>query len=699
MSQQSQGQNILIIDDDQNHVTLMTRRLEAEGYNIYVAYDGLDGLNQATHRRPDLIITDVLLPKMSGFQVVEQIKANPETSNIPIVMMSAVYVTDEDMIRGVELGAESYMAKADLAMRKPLEAEALLAAVAELLKGVSVPSEAAVTARLLVADDDANMVRLVTKRLEPEGFQVESASDGQQALDKIATGNYDLVLLDYKMPEVDGLTVLSRVKESKPDTAVVIMTAYGSEAVAMESLRRGADDYLIKPLDENEPLPTVRVNLEKVRRRREVEETSARLRHSTSPEFEDKQRLIAELRHSSISLMEQYDMLLAAQEQNRAYAERLEQMVEERTGNLQQRTRELSVLHEVLSAATRSLELPEVFEITLAELSQLLKAQASAAFVVDQATSRLRLVTQTDLPEEFLRWVSVGYEENEELSQAVASGQAAMIEDLSEQRGLSIIADRARCAIVVPMKTSNEVVGIILVTCGESRDIDESGWRLLGTLGEEVGVVVENVRLYENLRMAYLSTIRALAEAVDAKDSYTRGHSDRVAMLAAATATELGLSPDLVEEIRNAGYLHDIGKIGTPDSVLVKKGVLTAEEKETMKLHPGASHRILSHARMADNIKEMIRHHHERYDGSGYPDGLKGEEIPLGSRILAVADAYEAMTSNRPYRDCMAVEDAVRELRDNVGEQFDGLVVEAFLRVREKVDCETDSKGGADVRP
>lgn len=699
MSQQSQGQNILIIDDDQNHVTLMTRRLEAEGYNIYVANDGLDGLNQATHRRPDLIITDVLLPKMSGFQVVEQIKANPETSNIPIVMMSAVYVTDEDMIRGVELGAESYMAKADLAMRKPLEAEALLAAVAELLKGVSVPSEAAATARLLVADDDANMLRLVTKRLEPEGFQVESASDGQQALDKIATGNYDLVLLDYKMPEVDGLTVLSRVKESKPDTAVVIMTAYGSEAVAMESLRRGADDYLIKPLDENEPLPTVRVNLEKVRRRREVEETSARLRHSTSPEFEDKQRLIAELRHSSISLMEQYDMLLAAQEQNRAYAERLEQMVEERTGNLQQRTRELSVLHEVLSAATRSLELPEVFEITLAELSQLLKAQASAAFVIDQATSRLRLITQTDLPEEFLRWVSIGYEENEELSQAVASGQAAMIEDLSEQRGLSIIADRARCAIVVPMKTSNEVVGIILVTCGESRDIDESGWRLLGTLGEEVGVVVENVRLYENLRMAYLSTIRALAEAVDAKDSYTRGHSDRVAMLAAATATELGLSPDLVEEIRNAGYLHDIGKIGTPDSVLVKKGVLTAEEKETMKLHPGASHRILSHARMADNIKEMIRHHHERYDGSGYPDGLKGEEIPLGSRILAVADAYEAMTSNRPYRDCMAVEDAVRELRDNVGEQFDGLVVEAFLRVREKVDCETDSKGGADVRP
>lgn len=697
MNQRSRVQSILIVDDDQNHVTLMSRRLEAAGYNIYVAYDGLDGLNQATHRRPDLIITDVLLPKMSGFQLVEQVKANPETSTIPIVMMSAVYVTDEDMMRGVELGAESYMAKADLALRKPLEAEALLAAVGELLKGASSPAEGAIGSRIMVADDDANTVRLVTKRLQSEGFQVESASDGQEALDKIAAGSYDLVLLDYKMPEVDGLTVLSRVKESKPNTAVVIMTAYGSEAVAMESLRRGADDYLIKPLDENEPLPTVRVNLEKVRRRIEVEDTSARLRHEAAPEYEDKKRLIEELRHSSISLMEQYDMLLAAQEQNRAYAERLEQMVEERTGNLQQRTRELSVLHAVLSAATRSLELPQVFEITLAELGELLQANASAAFVIDQVTSRLRLITQTDLPEEFLRWVSTGYEENEALSQAVASGKATLIDNLSEQGGLSIIADQAQCIIVVPMKTSNEVAGIILVTCSESRDIDEGGWRLLGTLGEEVGVVVENVRLYENLRMAYLSTIRALAEAVDAKDSYTRGHSDRVSTLAAATAVEMGLLPDMVDEIRNAGYLHDIGKIGTPDSVLVKNGVLTVEEMETMKLHPGASHRILSHAQMADSIKDMIRHHHERYDGTGYPDGLKGEEIPLGSRILSVADAYEAMTSNRPYRDCMALEEALRELKDNSGEQFDSKVVEAFLRIREKVDSEADPEGGADA--
>lgn len=684
----SEGSNrsILIVDDDQNHVTLMSRRLEAAGYRTLIAGDGLDGYNQAVHRRPDLIITDVLLPKMSGFQLVEQVKSNPETSTIPIIMMSAVYVTDEDMMRGVELGAESYMAKADLAMRKPMQAEALLEAAAELLGSVEDREQKPAVARVLVADDDPNTVRLVTKRLMPEGFQVDSAADGQEALEKMEAGHYDLVLLDYKMPEVDGLTVLSRVKESQPATAVVIMTAYGSETVAMESLRRGADDYLIKPLDENEPLPTVRVNLQKVRRRREIEDSAARLRMSASPEFEDKERLISELRQSSISLMEQYDKLLAAEEQNRAYAERLEQMVEERTGDLKRRTMELSVLHSVLSAATRSLELPEVLKITMKEISDMLQAVSSAAFVLDQMAGRLRLVYQSGLPEDFLRWVSRSADESLEFSEVTTGGEPVVIGELADKEGLSIIAGQAECVVMIPMRTSSEVVGLMMAVCADSREVDEGSWKLLRAIGEEVGVVVENVRLYENLRLAYLSTIRALAEAVDAKDSYTRGHSDRVSALAEATAAELGLPSEEVENIRNAGYLHDIGKIGTPDSVLTKSGVLTADEMETMKLHPGASQRILSHAQLPDGVKAMIRHHHERFDGSGYPDGLKGDEIPLGSKILAVADAYEAMTSNRPYRDSLTVTEALRELKSHSGDQFDPRIVDAFLRVREKIE-------------
>lgn len=685
------GQNILLIDDDVNHITLLKKRLEASGYTALVAHDGVDGLNQAVHQRPDLIITDVLLPKMNGFQLVEQLKSNPETNSIPIIMMSAVYVTDEDMAKGFDLGAETYVAKADLALRKPLQEEALLEATAALLK-VTPGGMEAPPARILVVDDDQEAVRLITKRLQPEGYMLDVAHDGREALEKVIAIPFDLVLLDIKLPEVDGLTALSKIKENRPDTCVIMMTAYGSEQVAVEALKRGADDYMIKPLEQDEPLPTVRQSLEKLRRRREVDHAAESLRKNSTPDMEEKQRLIDELRQSSIILMEQYDRLLAAEEQNRAYSERLEQMVDERTHDLQRRTMELSALHSVLSAATRSLDLPEVLVVALGELEHILGTSASAAFVVDQDTKRLRLVAQHEMSADFLRQISRAPGGDGIFAKVIESGKGVLIQDPQNEKELADIGRDVACLVVFPMKSVAAVVGLIVGVCIDQKEIDESGWRLLDSIGEEMGVVVENVRLYENLRLAYLSTIRALAEAVDAKDAHTRGHSDKVSAFAVAIAKKLGLDDDFIENIRDAGYLHDIGKIGTPDAVLTKRGVLTAEEMDTMRLHPGASHKILAPARLPEEIKEMIWHHHERFNGGGYPDGLKLDEIPLGSRILAVADAYEAMTADRPYRDCMSTDEAVEELRRCAGEQFDPMVVEAFLEIRVNLESAVEEE-------
>lgn len=687
------GQKILVVDDDVNHVILLKKRLEASGYTTLTAHDGVDGLNQAVHQRPDLIITDVLLPKMNGFQLVEQLKSNPETNSIPIIMMSAVYVTDEDMAKGFELGAETYVAKADLALRKPLQEEALLEATASLLQGEKA-REGAGAPQILVVDDDPEAVRLIVKRLENEGYQLDIARDGLEAQNKALALSYDLILLDVRLPEIDGLTVLSKVKEIRPETSVVMMTAYGSEDVAVEALKRGADDYLIKPLDEDEPLPTVRLNLEKLRRRREVEQAAKRLRETGSPEMEDKERLIEELRQSSITLMEQYNRLLASEEQNRVYAERLEQMVDERTEDLQRRTRELAALHSVLTAATQSLDLPEVLVVALGELDQILGTSASAAFVVDQDTGRLRLAAQHGMPAEFLRLISRAPGGDGIFSRVLNSGKGIIIQNPADDGDMSSLDPETACLVVFPMKSINDVVGVIVGVCLEQKEIDEKGWKLLDAIGEEMGVVVENVRLYENLRQAYLSTIRALAEAVDAKDTYTRGHSDKVSAYAVAIAAGMGLDDEFVSSIRDAGYLHDIGKIGTPDAILTKQGVLTPEEMDTMREHPGASHKILMQARLHQEIKEMIRHHHERYDGSGYPDGLNGEDIPLGSRILAVADAYEAMTADRPYRQSLSRDEAVAELKRCCGEQFDASIVEVFLQVRSEAESGLKEEAG-----
>ena len=675
------GEKILIVDDDQNHVLLLKKRLQAAGYQTMVASDGVEGLSQAVHQRPDLIITDVLLPRMNGFQLAERLKSNPETENIPIIMMSSVYVTDEDMQRGFELGAETYVAKADLALRKPLQEEELLKATA-LLLGKAEAADAHPPSRVLVVEDDAGAARLIRKRLLPESFQVDTAPDGEEALAKIAANSFDAVLLDIKLPRLGGLDVLEQVRDSHPGLAVVMMTAYGSESIAAEALRRGADDYLIKPLENGEPAQTLRIALEKKRRRRELAETGSRLRGLSVPEEENKKRLIEELRASGIALMDQYNRLLKAEEKNREYAEQLEHMVDERTRDLQRRTRDLSILHAVLTAGTRSHDLAGVLQTALEQIDKMIPMEASAAFIVEQETRRLRLGAQKDMPADFLRWVSRTSGGEGVFGQVLRTGRDQLVTDLTRDIHLgsffTTVTD-VPSMIVFPMTAATEVVGLVVGIFPREQKLDGGVWRLLDSIGVELGVVVENVRLYENLTQAYLSTIRALAEAVDAKDAYTRGHSDKVSAYAVAIARHMQLDSETVQNIRDSGYLHDIGKIGTPDAVLLKKGVLTFEEMSTMKLHPDTSHKILEQARIPAEVKDIIRHHHERFDGGGYPDGLAGEEIPLGSRILSVADAFDAMTSERPYRLPFSQAEAIAELKRCVGDQFDPEVVEAFL--------------------
>lgn len=176
------------------------------------------------------------------------------------------------------------------------------------------------------------------------------------------------------------------------------------------------------------------------------------------------------------------------------------------------------------------------------------------------------------------------------------------------------------------------------------------------------------------------NTINSLVHTLEAKDKYTEGHSRRVADTALAVAKRLGLSPRDQEELHLAGLFHDIGKIGVRESVLHKEGKLTPEEYEIIKEHVVIGVKILEQIPQFRRISMIVRHHHEFYDGSGYPDGLAGADIPLGGRILAVCDAYDAMTSDRPYRRALSDEDACRIIIRNAGRQFDPDLVDVFLR-------------------
>jgi len=182
----------------------------------------------------------------------------------------------------------------------------------------------------------------------------------------------------------------------------------------------------------------------------------------------------------------------------------------------------------------------------------------------------------------------------------------------------------------------------------------------------------------ENLPATHLGTFRALASAVDARDSHTADHSSRVAAYVLAMARRLGLSPEAITELELAARLHDIGKIGVPDNVLMKPGPLTPSQWELMRQHALVGSSILHSAPLSQAIKNAVRHVHEWWDGRGYPDNLKGEQIPLFARILAVADAFEAMTSDRPYRSALSSDVALAELHRMRGVQFDPEIVDAF---------------------
>lgn len=189
-------------------------------------------------------------------------------------------------------------------------------------------------------------------------------------------------------------------------------------------------------------------------------------------------------------------------------------------------------------------------------------------------------------------------------------------------------------------------------------------------------------RLYEDLRVVYMRTIRVLAHAIDARDHYTHDHSENVAKYAVAIARQMNMTVKEIEVIRDASELHDLGKIGIEDTILMKPAGLTPEEWQLVKLHPQMGAQILEPLTFLTDVIELVRQHHEHFDGSGYPAGRKGDDIMLGARIIHLADAFEAMTSPRSYRKVpLSKTDAIAEIMRNANTQFDPRVVEAFMQV------------------
>ena len=351
-----------------------------------------------------------------------------------------------------------------------------------------------------------------------------------------------------------------------------------------------------------------------------------------------------------------------------------------------QNTKMLSKLIQLGQQASLSLEVDAIIKTSLKNLLEIANSKWGAIGLLDEKTGKiiLREIIRQDGKSQFCT-TEISAEEDY-VRKVIKNGNLLTIANIADS-GLSCALmpkcpgyiDYNYTGVIIPIKGRTKTLGILVTYYSSAMVANNINY--LSIAANQIGLAIENAQLYESLQRRYVSVVNTLAATLEAKDAYTKGHSLRVATWSRAVAKEMGLSDKQQEMIYVGGLLHDIGKVGVSEQILLKCDKLTAKEKKAIQKHPLIGAKILEPGNFPEDVIKAVMYHHESYDGSGYPEGLTGEEIPVLARIINVVDAYDAMTSDRPYRSSYTQNWAIEELDRNAGKQFDPTVVEAFKKL------------------
>lgn len=318
---------------------------------------------------------------------------------------------------------------------------------------------------------------------------------------------------------------------------------------------------------------------------------------------------------------------------------------------------------------------------------KIFNVEICALLLLDETTDTLKVITSTGIEDKFAHSISI--KRGEEISGLVAKFNDIRIIDNLETEAQLYNLNFDRCykktLASLPLSFKNKVLGVLNISHKKSGEpFSPKDVEIIKIIASESAVALQNFKLFQEQNKNYLNTIIALANAIDARDPYTYHHSKNVTKYAVRIAEEIQLPTRVTENIRNAGLLHDIGKIGIKDEILMKPAKLSDEEFAEIKLHPLKGEEIIKSLSFLNEVAKIIRHHHERFDGKGYPDGIKGETIEMGARILAIADSFDAMISKRTYRAPLSLEEAKGKLIENKGSQFDSHIVDCLIQILDK---------------
>jgi putative nucleotidyltransferase with HDIG domain len=509
---------------------------------------------------------------------------------------------------------------------------------------------------ILFVDDEESILNVVTEFFKRQGYKIHTARNGVEAIEIIENEKVDCCFTDINMPVMNGLDLAENIRLHDNTMPVIVMTGYPSMENTIQTIKNGVVDFLIKPVN----LKQMELCMQRVLRQREL-------------------------------FIE--NILLKEVVQSK---ERLEKLNQE----LLYKVDELNILNKIMSSFTTIVSSADVFKRAVDTALEITPADYSMFHIINESVKQPFEVASAGTPV-----TQMGNKNTKncrqpppkskggkpaaehssilDLIMEVGSDEIPLI--ISQNNGARGLPSDLLSAMLVPLKIRDKVFGILTtgIREGDNR-FNEKDLYYLSFMAQSAAQSIENLALYENIYENLFATLYAFVNAVEARDLYTRQHSSRVTEISLIIGKHLGCSVEELDILNFAGHLHDIGKIGIRDDILLKPGRLTEDEFEKIKQHPAIGANILEQMGMWEKEREIIRCHHERFDGTGYPDGLKDKQIPFLARILSVADVYDAMASDRAYRKRMEERMILKVIHEGSGSQFDPDIVAAFVAAHER---------------
>lgn len=497
--------------------------------------------------------------------------------------------------------------------------------------------------KILIVDDEEALTLFLAKLLSSESpdYEIRSAYTGEDAIKMIEGFHPDCILQDIKLPDVSGIEVLKAAKAFDEDIQVIMMTAFGSLETSIEAIKMGAYDYILKPFKAEQ----IKIAVKNALIKRKL--------------LKENKRLLEELKKANQELKIAYHKLeLAKTEVDRELEEKL---------------KILSELHRITDSLNEELDFEKL-------CIGILKGAETIFNVEDVAL----LFSEENSPDTLCVKYFIGFENFLEQGMKFDFSHPFFkkLKEEKEPRILEFPEGSIKEICIGLLKTKNkEPFGIFMMGTKKEDFSFSKIISLFETYLNTISIALSNSMLFDSLEKSYLESLLSLVKAQEAKDRSIKGHSSRVARLAHLVGKKIGLKEEELKILRYAALLHDIGKIGIREYILEKPFELDPEEYEKMKEHINIGIEIIKPLRFLKDTIPVIRHHHENYDGSGYPDGLKGEEIPLLARVLSICDVYDSITNERIYANKLTKDEAIEFLKKYSGKKFDPQIVEKFIEV------------------